>query len=582
MKTTRFVPIPISLESGAVLDGAGTVYTGAKKLEHFYEENGVLVCDLSRQGIVPLPMRSRGFGRDLGGGHSELFIDDKPCRIAKYPEGDAFLTISGFREPVVDEWENEVGRLEAGFYYTDDAPKAWKESADIWLHGYWQYDWANSYERIDEWDKERGYIKARPPYGNYGYKEGQRFCFLNVKERVLHAGDYAIDYQRKLLYFLPLTPGNTSQVSLSVADYPCIRLTDVQNVVVRNCEICGFAGDAISVARCKNIRFENCKIYNIGGRGAVVEDSENVVFESCELYHIGESGIEIAGGDRKTLTPCLCGVRSCTLHDVSAWTRTYAPAIHLKGVGLFAEGNTVYDCPHTAIMYWGNEVKITHNTVYNVLWETGDAGAIYTGRDYTFRGNEVSDNLICLTGGVGLGTMGIYNDDNVSGTKMERNVFYKVQRAIFLGGGVDFIAKNNLFVDCDPAISVEGRGTSPNPVWRSQMQTLKDRLAFIMDENGALIAPYAKRYPELQRLLDAYEEAEGMPLIYASGEISGNVYYGKTIHIDWMANENDFEEHFVCEGERLLSSKDEIEGAVSRLQYEKYLYALALERTRGD
>jgi 2,3,4,5-tetrahydropyridine-2-carboxylate N-succinyltransferase len=41
-----------------------------------------------------------------------------------------------------------------------------------------------------------------------------------------------------------------------------------------------------------------------------------------------------------------------------------------------------------------------------------------------------------------MGTMGIYNDDCVSGTVMTDNFFFEVNRAAFLGGGRDFIVKN--------------------------------------------------------------------------------------------------------------------------------------------
>ncbi len=589
MQETTFIEKSISLESGTQFDGKGKIYTGTKTLSEFYTENGLYVCDLTKEGITPCKMRSRGYCRSVGGGHSELFIDNKPYSISRYPRTGSFLKIKNYKTSISSIDGQESGVLEDGFFYEDETPKTWQETPDIWVHGYWCYDWANSYECIDIWDKETGYIKTKAPHGNYGYRKGQRFYFLNVKEEVKGVGDYAIDYQTNKLYFLPFEKNQTQDVRLSVATYPCIELIDKENIVVENLEINGFVGDAIFVKNCKNIIFRNCKIYNIGGRAAVVEHSENVVFENCEIYHIGETGIDVKGGDRLTLTSCNCGVRNCHLYDVSAWSRTYTPAIYLTGVGLFAQGNTVHNCPHSAILYFGNEIKITENVIYNVLWETGDAGAIYTGRDYTFRGNEVSDNLICLTGGVGIGTMGIYNDDCVSGTKMERNVFYKVERALFMGGGVDFVVRDNVCVECTPAIEIDGRGSSDHPQWRENMQTIKNRFYCIKNikeggdyEDGESVSgvdePYASRYPELKKLHEAFETAEDLPLIPASGEIVGNVMFGWGIYVHWAANKRDFEENFVCENNVNVLSRCDLKEYMSEKQYAKYLQALEIEK----
>lgn len=578
MKEIVFIEKSISLESGTRFDGKGKIYTGTKPLTQFYLENGVFVCDLKKAGISPLPMSSRGFSRPFGRSHSELFIKGKPCAISRYPKTGAFLRIKEYAKPFTAPDEIASGDIKEGFYYEDERAKSWSESKDIWVHGYWGYDWANSYEQIDEFDKEKGFIKTRPPYGNYYYRKNQRFYFLNIKEEVTGAGDYCIDYEKGKLYFLPFEKDCLDDVRLSVSSTPCFYLENKENIVVENCVIDGFAGDGIFIKNCKNILFKNCVIRNIGSRGALVEDGENVLFENCEFYHIGDRGVDIKAGNRATLKEANSGVLGCKFHDISAWSRTYSPAVHLTGVGLFAKGNTIYDCPHTAIMYWGNEMKITENIIYHVLWETGDAGAIYSGRDYTFRGNEVSDNLICLTGGVGMGTMGIYNDDCVSGTKMEGNVFYKVQRALFLGGGIDFVVKNNLCVECTPAVALDMRGASVHPQWRENMQTLKERFYNIADGVSGIDEPYISRYPELKKLHETFENEKDSPLIPASGEIAGNVFYGWGIRVDWMPNSQDFEENFVCENNVDVRYFPDLKDLVSEKQYAKYLQALEIEK----
>jgi hypothetical protein len=110
---------------------------------------------------------------------------------------------------------------------------------------------------------------------------------------------------------------------------------------------------------------------------------------------------------------------------------------------LRASHNLIHNHPHCPILFWGNDHLIEYNDIHHIALETGDVGAIYTGRDYSFRGNRIRYNYIHETGGVGMGSMGVYMDDCVSGTEVYGNVFYKVHWAMFIGGGCDSITGND-------------------------------------------------------------------------------------------------------------------------------------------
>lgn len=53
--------------------------------------------------------------------------------------------------------------------------------------------------------------------------------------------------------------------------------------------------------------------------------------------------------------------------------------------------------------------------------------------------------------------MGVYLDDMFCGTEVSGNLFYRVTRAAFIGGGRDCTVKNNLFVDCRPSLHIDAR-----------------------------------------------------------------------------------------------------------------------------
>ena len=63
------------------------------------------------------------------------------------------------------------------------------------------------------------------------------------------------------------------------------------------------------------------------------------------------------------------------------------------------------------MLYGGNEHLFELNEVYRVVMETGDAGAFYTGRDWTTQGNVLRHNFIHDLGGGDakhVNTMGVY------------------------------------------------------------------------------------------------------------------------------------------------------------------------------
>jgi hypothetical protein len=137
-----------------------------------------------------------------------------------------------------------------------------------------------------------------------------------------------------------------------------------------------------------------------------------------------------------------------------------------------------------------------------------------------------------------MGSMGVYMDDCVSGAEVFGNVFYKVHWAMFIGGGRDHRVENNLFVDCDPAVRLDGRGLDPSPVWHNMVDDyMRGKLA------NAPLPLYRQRYPEMKSLDRYYGPPEGPTL--TGGSFTGvppegnallrNVCVGKWLEAGWHA-----------------------------------------------
>jgi hypothetical protein len=472
---------------------------------------GVVQADLKAQGITDFgKLRSRGFARSTSPAALEVFFQDDPMTLARWPN-KGFLKIVGYPEPVGDNHGGTMGKLDAGFNYEADRPDKWADANDIWVHGYWAYDWANSYEHVATIDTQKRLIRTSPPYGNYGFRaggHGGRFYFLNILEEVDKPEEWYLDRRTGILYFWPLTLLEQSTVVVSLVETPLIHMAGASYIEIRGLTIeCGRA-DGVRIEDGTNNRIEECVVRNLGNYGVVVNGGTNHGVANCLIYGTGDGGISLSGGNRKKLAPSGHYARNNHIHHIARWSRCYAPAISMTGVGIQAANNLIHDHPHCAILFWGNEHIIELNEIHHVCLETGDVGAIYTGRDYTFRGNIIRHNFIHHTGGVGMGSMGIYMDDCVSGTQIYGNILLSLHRAVFLGGGRDFKVENNIFVDCDPAIELDGRGLSESPVWHNMVYgTMKQRL----EDMNWREPPFSTRYRELADLEPYYAGNDGIP-----------------------------------------------------------------------
>jgi hypothetical protein len=259
----------------------------------------------------------------------------------------------------------------------------------------------------------------------------------------------------------------------------------------------GVRGTVVTISGGNDVRIVGCVIRNSGGYAVRVDGGANHAVISCDIYGMGEGGISLSGGDRKTLTPSNHLAENNHIHHYARWHRMYRPAIALNGVGNKARHNFIHDAPHQAIAFSGNEHLIEFNCIERVCLESNDAGAIYSGRDWTWRGTVIRFNLFRdITGFQNKGCMGVYLDDMLCGTTVFGNIFVRVTRAAFIGGGRDNIVENNIFVDCEPAVHVDARAMG----WASYHvgTTMMERLKAVPYQQP----PWSERYPQLVNILD--------------------------------------------------------------------------------
>ena len=265
-------------------------------------------------------------------------------------------------------------------------------------------------------------------------------------------------------------------------------------------------GDAITIRGGHHISIANSVIRNIGNRAAVISGQDNGLTNML-IEDIGEGGVVLEGGDRQTLTPANLYVERSTIQRFGRVSRTYQPAILMSGVGNRAIGNQISSAPHTAIVFTGNDHIIYYNEIFDVCKETGDAGVVYTGRDWTARGTVIAYNHIHdIPPNAALGrTKSIYLDDQASGITVRGNLFERVDEAVFIGGGRDNLVEDNKFIETATAIHLDARGKTWQKALTDDLNgTLHKRLAAVPYKQKQ----YTERYPNLANIL---EDEPGKP-----------------------------------------------------------------------
>ena len=485
----------------------------------------VVQADLNALGITDLgQLRSRGFGRPIAPAHLELFFDGQPMTLARYPNQDAADPYVHIADLPADsdrfmEHKRWVSRNQERFIYDDDRPKRWQKTDDIWMHGYWTWDWANSYEQISTIDTDARLIATHEPHGVYGYSKGQHYYYLNILEELDSPGEFYLDRDTGILYFWPPSPIEEGRAMVSVLEEPLVVMENVSHVTLRGFTFECSRGHGITITGGTGGLVAGCTLRNLGNHAVVVEGGTEHGVVGCDVYNVGDGGILLEGGDRATLTPGGHYAVNNDVHHMGRWSKCYRPGIMVSGVGHRIAHNHIHDGPHNGIQLHGNDNLIEFNELHHVCLETGDVGAFYMGRDWTERGNLIRFNSFHHIGGVGMGSMSVYLDDWASGTTIYGNIFAHTIRAMFIGSGRDNRVENNIFMDCHPAVHVDARGLG----WASYYfdgttTTLFDRLAAMNYQQP----PYSLRYPELVRIL------EDEPVLPKGNRVLRNVFHGGT------------------------------------------------------
>lgn len=415
---------------------------------------------LTRERRLPLPI-------------PELFCDGARMTPAEWPNDGEWATIASF----VDEGTRlNDGTVSQGlgvkrdekaspprggtFGYAGDRPARWTKAREVWLYGFWCFDWHDAVLPVAAINAASNTITlaAQHTYGiRLGNPSPRRWKAIHVLEELDVPGEYYVDPVAKKLYFWPPRAlGPAARVTLVEANRPLVRVEKAHDLVFRGLgfELCG--GDAAVVKGCAAVAFERCDFRNVKGKAIAMTDCRACRVTTCDIQETGAGGVAVSGGDRRSLTPGGNVVEDTRIRNFSVLRRTYASAVQLGGVGNVVRHCELSGAPHMAVGVSGNDHVFEYNVVSNVCMSSDDAAAFYKGRDPSCRGNVLRYNFWSEIGSPrGHGNAAIYFDDGDGGDLVYGNVFYRCGEpglggfgAVFSHGGHSNVVQNCVFVQC--------------------------------------------------------------------------------------------------------------------------------------
>ena len=396
---------------------------------------------------------------------------------------------------------------QTGFLFVDDVLSA-KEgvfrsrsemskdllSAGANLHatGYWAYTWLDQTFRLRMMDESSTFQLLKDTARDLPeVKKGTPFYLKGSPSFIIRPGDWAYDSATSQLWMW--RPSADKAISVSVGDFPLMRLERAEYVVLDGLVLEGGRRDALQIADSEDVLVKNCTIRGFGKEG-INATGMRLSFVENEICAVGSTGIDLAGGVRQTLKRADNIVEKNRIRLTGQYFRTYSPAVRVEGCGARIAENAFSDLPSSAIRIDANEVLVASNTVKRVVLESDDQGGIDIWGDPAYAGIDIVGNTWSDIGNFctwkPTGAAAVRLDDGICGVAIRENTFERCGAGLFgavqINGGRCNWIYHNTFKDCAKDMTFQ--------------QWDEARWQKFVKEKGQLVSLplYKSNYPHLQ------------------------------------------------------------------------------------
>ena len=276
---------------------------------------------------------------------------------------------------------------------------------NLWVQGFWRVPWESEGERvllIDTASNTLATASGATPgstgFGNkYSAADGsynEPYWVLNLLEEMDQPGEWAIDFYRNKLYFLPPGPVTNGAVVISDFASPVIQLTGGSNVV--------FSGLTLDISLTQGIVITNavdnlvlgCSFRNLGSYAVDLSYGRSNGVVSCDMTQLAAGGILVQGGTETTpRVSCDHFVVNNDITDFAQVVPVYAAGVdagfggmagggggggHKVSVGARIAHNRIKGTPHGPIIRGSFDKVFEYNWIEEYTTISGDFGGIYS------------------------------------------------------------------------------------------------------------------------------------------------------------------------------------------------------------
>lgn len=441
-------PVTIKAESKG-----GVVFTRAKKLpsDKFVKvtdkavlnrmpaeaAGNVYMMKLSDAGITNYGSIERVERHKIQTPSSTLFIvDDKMMTLAEWPN-KAFTSIKN------------VTSISGGYEFAidEDRINRWTTATELYAYGNFSADWADETFKLKNLNvKNRSFQTTYTTV--HGVSNGGQVRFINLLEELDIPGEWFLDRTNGTVYYYPFVSPAESDIELVITQKELFNLSGTENVVIDGLTFEGTCGPAVVIDNANKNTIQNCEFKNIGQQAVIIKNSRENLIDKNEMHDIGKGCVHISGGDRENLILGNNRITNNHMERFAVIGRRYCDAVQMRGIGDVLSHNRIHNSPHEAVDFSSPLNTIEYNDIYDVVEETGDAGAVYAGRSWTNGGNVIRYNFIhdCRKA-EDSGRAAIYCDDYMTDVDMYGNIFANLNTGITLHSSMLCTVRNNLFID---------------------------------------------------------------------------------------------------------------------------------------
>ncbi len=386
----------------------------------------VMQCNLSAQGITD-------FGSIQEQPMVNLSVNGVLQTLARWPNS-GFVRVGD----MVDNGNidpNDPKKNRPQIFTTSDRVSRWATAPDAWIQGYLATNWMYGYVPVGSINPQAKTLTTAWCYNRLSgwpdIKSGHPYAIFNLLEEIDQPGEWYLDRAKGMLYLYPGAISGTAVVDLSMHSGSMLTATNASHVRIEGLVFESGRGTAVDLENSSNCLIAGCTVRNMSGLGVRINGGQRNLMIGCDLHDLEQGGCYLSGGgEGDSLVPAGHQVVNCRFRNFGIG-RVNSAGIDLSGVGNRVAHCVFEDCPSSAIIFHGNNLRIEYNEFRNCCNENEDYGVIYAWGNPIWRGNIWRFNKFSHCGGGYtqgwvqnryFGTSAFRFDDAVSGQTVYGNV----------------------------------------------------------------------------------------------------------------------------------------------------------------